>query len=350
MQMRVAHCAGIFWALLLFQSGVAGQTPSPGVAPLFADDEPLRLRIEADLRSLRGDRGPDKPEREGRLVVSEEDGTEVVFPLKVRTRGNFRRERSTCDFPPLRLNVPKGQVRGSVFDGQDKLKLVTHCRDRDSFEQNTLQEYLIYRLYNVMTPASFRVRLARITYVDSKGREDTRERWGFLIESERAMAERLGGTLVGRDGELIHPARMRGEDTGRVTLFNYLVGNTDFSMYYGHNVVGVETDEPRVIPVPYDFDWSGLVDARYARPAPEIGTRSVRERVFRGVCRPDVDYAGHYRLLLERREAMAGLVQAQVGLSAEDRREALEYLNEGWTVFATPDEARKRIEAKCRPV
>jgi hypothetical protein len=338
--------------LLLTPLGGAAQGSSPsGVAsPLFADHEPLRLRIEADLRGLRGDRGSNPQEREGRLVVVAHDGSETPLPLKIRTRGNFRLKRGTCEFPPLRVNVPRGKVEGSVFEGQDKLKLVTHCRDRGAFEENTLEEYLIYRLYNVMTPASFRVRLARITYVDAEGREDPLERWGFLIESESALAERLGGTLTGLDGELVHPARMWGEDTGRVTLFNYLVGNTDFSMYYGHNVVAVEIGQSRVVPVPYDFDWSGLVNARYAKPAPEIGTRSVRQRVFRGVCRPDVDYLGHYQTLLGHREEMAALVQTQVGLSEAARQDALNYLNEAWSVFQDPDEARKKIERHCRQV
>jgi hypothetical protein len=348
--MRAVVGLALILGLSLRPVGVAAQQLPAGVAPLFADHEPLQLRIEADIRSLRGDRGSNRPQREGRLVVIGEDRSETALPLKIRTRGKFRLERSTCEFPPLRLNLPRKKVRGSVFEGQNKLKLVTHCRDRDAFEQNTLEEYLIYRLYNVMTPASFQVRLARITYIDTEGRDEPRERWGFLIESESALAERLGGTLTGLDGELVHPARMRGEDTGRVTLFNYLVGNTDFSMYYGHNVVAVEVDPSRVVPVPYDFDWSGLVNARYAKPAPELGTRSVRQRVFRGVCRPDVDYAGHYRTLLERREEMVALVQDQVGLAESRRREALDYLDEGWSVFQDPGESGKKIEGRCRQV
>ena len=149
---------------------------------------------------------------------------------------------------------------------------------------------------------------------------------------------------------MIHPARMRVEDTGRVTLFQYLVGNTDYSMYFGHNVVSVDTGENRIVPVPYDFDWSGVVNARYAKPAPEIGTRSVRERVYRGVCRPDVDYAAHYAALLSHREEMTALIRGQEGLNDDEQRETLEYLDEAWLIFQRPDRARDRIEEACRPV
>lgn len=347
--MRVAGLIGV---LLLLQGPLQdlGAQGIPGVAPLFQDVEPVQLRIEADFKSLRGDRGDRRGEREARLIVVEDDGTETALPLKVRTRGRFRLERSTCAFPPLRLNVPKSRVEGTLFEGQDKLKLVTHCRDRDEFEQNTLREYLVYRFYNLLTPLSFQVRLARITYLDTEGRDETRERWGFVIESERAVADRLGGSLVPDDGQMVHPARMRGEDTGRVTLFQYLVGNTDFSMYYGHNVAAVEMDQSRVIPVPYDFDFAGVVDARYAKPAPELGTRSVRERVYRGVCRPDVDHNAMKALLLGHRDSMTALVQSQVGLQADEARDVLEYLDEAWETLQRPDDARREIAESCRPV
>jgi hypothetical protein len=350
--MRVVGGVGLLLlvAIALAPRAATAQEVPPGVAPLFQDHGPLTIRIEADFKSLRGDRGDNEDQREGRLIVIEDDGTETTLPLKIRTRGKFRLQRSTCAFPPLRLNVPKGRVQGTLLEGQDKLKLVTHCRDRDEFEQNTLEEYLIYRFYNLLTPSSFQVRLARITYLDTEGRDDTRERWGFLIESEAAVADRLGGSLVPDDGQMVHPARMRGEDTGRVTLFQYLVGNTDFSMYYGHNVVAVETEGSRVIPVPYDFDFAGVVDAQYAKPAPELNIRSVRQRVYRGVCRPDVDHAAMYALLLGHRDEITALVRSQVGLSEEGRREILEYLDEAWTTFERPDDARRRVEESCRPV
>ena len=110
------------------------------------------------------------------------------------------------------------------------------------------------------------------------------------------------------------------------------------------------TGENRIVPVPYDFDWSGVVNARYAKPAPEIGTRSVRERVYRGVCRPDVDYAAHYAALLSHREEMTALIRGQEGLNDDEQRETLEYLDEAWLIFQRPDRARDRIEEACRPV
>jgi hypothetical protein len=351
--MRTAAATGFLLALLLSVQGSEAQIPTDAVAPLFASHEPLRLRIEADFHGLAGDRGEDEEERDGRLIVVEEDGSETAYPLEVRTRGRFRLKRKTCSFPPLRLDVPRSRMEGSVFEGQDKLKLVTHCRDGDEFQQNVFQEYLIYRFYNLLTPRSLQVRLAFITYADPASDDAPLERFGFLIESEEAIAGRLSGAVLDPEeepGGMVHPARTRGEDTGRIALFQYLIGNTDFSLYYGHNAVLLELDGHRVVPVPYDFDFSGLVDARYASPAPEVGTRNVRQRVYRGICRPDIDYPALYQRFLDHREEMAALVLQEPLLAEEERREMLEYLDEFWAVLRDPDEARKRIQEACRPI
>ncbi len=343
--------------LVVVPSLLDAQTPAdPGaadesaMAPLFQTHEPLRLRIEADFDELKGDRDDDEDERDGTLVVVAEDGSEGRYPLEIRTRGRFRLQRSTCSFPPLRLDVPRGQMDGTVFEGQDKLKLVTHCRDGGNFEQNTIEEYLIYRIYNEISPRSFQVRMARMTYVDTSGENDPVERWGFLIESDEGLAERLGGTALEYEdlpNEMIHPAFTRGEDTGRIALFQYLIGNTDYSVFYGHNVVAVQIRENYVIPVPYDFDWSGFVRASYARPDPSLRLQSVRQRVYRGYCRPDVDFAALYSHFLERREAITALIRDEPALRDDEREDALEYLDEFWELISDPEEARKRIEEEC---
>lgn len=331
---------------LLAALPAAGQRPDP--APLFASVEPLEIVLTADFDALAGDRDQDEEERDGTAVVTSPDGAILEIPVEIRTRGNFRLQRSTCRFPPLRLDVPRKRVAGSVMDGEDKLKLVGPCRDGEEWDQRVLKEYLVYRLFNEITDKSFRVRLARITYVqaaETGGPEEARTHWGFLIEDEDRLAERLGGALL--DVEEIHPARLVGENTGPVVLFQYMVGNTDFSLFGDHNVKLVERGR-RVIPVPYDFDWTGVVDAPYAEPDPSLGIRSVRDRVFRGLCRPDVDYDGLYARFRERRAAMEELIRGQVGLDPEARDDVVDYLNGFWRIIDDPDEAGRRIERACR--
>jgi hypothetical protein len=323
------------------EAGAPTLAAPPPAAPLFSSDEPLAFRIDADFRQLRRDRDQESEERPGTVTLADAP----PLPVQVRTRGNFRLRNSTCRFPPLRLNFPKKALAGTVLDGEDKLKLVTHCRDSDNFEQNVLEEYLAYRIYNLVTDSSFRVRLARVTYVDAAGEEDTVERWGFLIEDDDALAERLGGTVL--EAEQVHPARFTGASIGPLELFQYLIGNTDFSVFGGHNVVVVQS-ESGLIPVAYDFDWSGLVNASYARPDPRLGTRSVRERVFRGMCRPDADYAGLFERFQALRPDVEALVRGQPGLEPDAQKDILEYVAGFYETLASERWRDRQIVGACR--
>ncbi len=334
-------------ALVLIPLGVAAQV-APGAAPLFQDHEPLRLRIEADFNALRGDRDEDAEERDGMLVILGEDGSEEVFPLEIRTRGRFRLQSSTCRFPPLRLDVPRSQMEGTPFENQDKLKLVTHCRDDERYEQNAIKEYLVYRIYNLLTPNSFQARLARITYLDVSGDDDTVERWGFVIEAEEAVAERLGAQLVEETPNGVHPARVRDDAAGLLNLFQYMVGNTDYSIYGQHNVVAFELPDAMILPIPYDFDWTGFVNAPYARPDPSLQIRNVRRRVYRGLCRPGLDYASINAEVLAKRDAITELVLSESRLGDDEREDVLEFLEEFWETLEDPGDAKSDIEDSCR--
>ena len=321
-----------------------GQEPSP----LFASHEPLNLRLVADFDEITDDRSQDSEEGDGTAIVTTPDGSSFTVPVQIRTRGNFRLQSWVCPFPPLRLDFPKEEVGGSVLSGQDKLKMVTHCRDRDRYEQNILKEFLVYRFFNQLTDRSFQVRLARVTYVDTGSRGQPVTRWGFLIEDEDQMAARLGGEIL--EVEELHPARILGVNAATVTIFQFMVGNTDFSLYRDHNMKLVQTADDGVIAVPYDFDWTGLVDSPYAIPDPTVGSRSVRQRIFRGLCRPGVDYAEHYRRFREVREAIEALVVSQPGLTQETAEDVLDYLNEFYEIVGDEKAAREDIEEECRPV
>ena len=355
---RRSFPAPALFAAALVASAVplSGQMALDGpVPPLFAEEAPLEIRIESNFRQILRDREEENPEHEGVVVVTHADGTEASWPVQVRTRGRFRLMSRTCDFPPIRLNFPKSAVEGGVFEGQDKVKLVTHCRDR--YEPRVVREYVVYRLYNVLTSASFRVRMARVTYVDTSGEEETIERLAFFIEMEESLAERLNGEVIpdeDLDGGL-HPARVLNADAVRVNLFEYMVGNTDFSLYGStgqglHNIVPVELENGTVLPVPYDFDWTGVVDAPYAEPNRTLGIRSVTDRVYRGLCRPGVDYPALYRSFEARRDDLMAVVVGEPLLPDEDRDELVEYLEDFWETIGDEGRAERRIERACRPV
>ncbi len=317
-------------------------------AQLFASKEPLAVVLRTDISWIRDERS-DTMDADGTLSFKGSDGSDVTVPVKVRARGHYRRDKKNCNFPPLRLNFPGKQVEGTVFDGQDKLKLVTPCQDsRDLFQQYILQEYLTYRVYQLLTPLSFRVRLLTITYEDSNGGYDTRTKTGFLIESDEQVAARNRAIMV--DVAQLHPASMEPGQEALVSLFEFMIGNTDFSTPYFHNAVLVRSEEGRFLVVPYDFDWSGVVDARYAVPDPRLPIQDVRERIYRGFCRPEVDQAALVKRFNDQKDAIWALYEGVPGLEEGVKKRSLDYYEEFYKILNDPRRYEREVLRTCQEI
>lgn len=325
-------------------SGSQAARTSGTLPPLFTSHDVLELTLGADFDRLKKDRNEDSEYQSGVLTLAADDGSTRQIEVKVRTRGRFRLK--ACRFPPLRLNLPKRELRGTVFDGQDRIKLVTHCRGGHGDEQNLLEEYLVYRTYNVITDLSFRVRLARITYVDTSGEDDPTTRYAFFIEEANAIAERVGGMILRLNQ--VHPEHLSARESARMALFQYMVGNTDWSMVFFHNVELLRTPEKLHVPVPYDFDWAGLVSPAYAKPDASLDIRSVRQRLYRGFCRPEIDFSDLYQEFLSLRPEIERIYHDVEGLGEDEREDALMYLSEFYEIIGSESLARRRIEESCR--
>jgi len=313
--------------------------------PLFSSPDVLTATLATDIDRLRRER-PDKDEVEGTLSYVADDGSTVSLPVKVRTRGNFRRKKSTCSFPPLRLNVARKRAKGTWFERQDKLKLVSPCRiASDTYQEYVLQEYLVYRVYALLTPACFRVRLLRMTYEDTKGDASPRTRYAFLIEDVDDVAARNRGEVW--EQQQLHPARFDDRQSAMMALFQYMIGNTDWSAPFFHNVKLMRAADARYVPVPYDFDFSGVVDARYATPDPKLNTRTVRDRVFRGFCR-SVEPEPLVRRFNDIRDDVRALYEGFEPLSAKARRKALKYYDVFYRTINDPSRFAREITRACR--
>jgi hypothetical protein len=315
-------------------------------APLFASHAPLAVTLRTDISRIRDERS-DQEDVEGTLTYVGPDGAEVTLPVGVRARGNFRRDKRNCNFPPLRIDVVAKDAEGTVFEGQDKLKLVTPCQDgRDQFQQYVLQEYLVYRAYQLLTPAGFRVRLVDITYEDPDGGYPTRTKTAFFIEADEQMAAR-NRALV-QDFEQFHPRAMQPEQDFLVALFQYMIGNTDFSTAYFHNTVLIRSEDNQFLIVPYDFDWAGVVAARYAIPDPRLPITDVRQRVFRGFCRDEgVDEAGLIRRFNDQKGAIRALYEEMPGLDEGVRKRSLEYYEDFYRTLDDPRRYAREITRAC---
>jgi hypothetical protein len=332
--------------------------PQATVAPLFASHDVLTFTIEAPLATIFKDRGKVRNERPAKLILPGNDGQPVTLDVDIRTRGKTRAERRICEFTPLRLDFDTAG-HGTVFERQNDVKLVTHCQDdRPEHDQYVLQEYLVYRVYNLLTDLSFKVRLARVTYVDTDGKRDSLTRYGFLIEPLGAMARRNGWQAL--RVAAVAPQMADPQTLALVEVFQYMIGNPDWSLFTVepgedaccHNTVPIGADAGPIFSVPYDFDISGIVNTRYANRlfGPEqrnLGIRRVRERAYRGLCASAENLPGVFALFNQKREAIYALYREQPGLDAEVVKETVEYLDAFYNTINDPRKVEREFTKRC---
>lgn len=319
--------------------------------PLFESDSTLDVTLEAPWSELV--RSKDR-ERRDLAILGVTDGSGRAHRLEatVEVRGLTRLQ--LCGFPPLRIRMARNAADGSVFAGQRELKMVTHCRSGNVYEQYYVQELLAYRIYNLVTPHSFRVRSLTITYLDTRGGAPDGPHFAFLIEDVGDMARRNGHKRSSKvefaPGDF-DPALMT-----RFMLFQYLIGNTDFEVLSGprkdaccHNVrVTGAPDGSALVAVPYDLDSAGMIDASYAAPLQRLPIKSVTDRLFRGFCSHNEQLEPVRAEFLGNRDAILALVHAEGRLSAARKRETLRYFEAFFTTLGSKATFAREVSGKCR--
>jgi hypothetical protein len=314
---------------------------------LFAATDTFPMTLTADFKAINKDRAPEgKKPYPAELTVNDANGRPTPLHVTLRTRGHFRLRASSCSFVPLRIEFKPDEVEGTIFDHQKSLKLITHCQSDKLYEQYTLREYLVYRAMNLLTPKSFRARLARASYVQSTDAKPIITRFGMFLEDDDDVARRMEGRIM----ELPR-AQFKDVDADVLTLamiFEYMIGNTDFSMYMLHNIRLVRTPSNKVYTVPYDFDLSGLVSTSYAIPDRSFGLKSVRDRLYRGPCRPVEQVEPVLQTFRAKKAEVLGLYESLPELDRDYRRDAKEYLEEFFRAIDKQGEVRSTfVESRC---
>lgn len=320
--------------------------------PLFQDTAIIDITITAPFPSLLK-RRPNEEYLPGSLSYNDADGNVVTMDIGIRTRGNYRRQPRVCPFPPLRVNLDKSQVKGTLFRKQDKLKLVAHCRDRsERYEQGVIREYLAYQILNALTDISYRARLVRVTYLDSENKHDERVQYAFFIEHKRRMSKRIGLPEIITPG--IKTAQLEGAYSDLTSLFEYFIGNTDFSPIAGakgedccHNTTLFGNEGQPIYAVPYDFDMSGFVDAPYAEPNPHFKIRSVTQRLYRGRCTHIGNLDDSVRAFQEKREEIFAMIANQPELTAKTRKSVTKFVEGFYKVLDNPKKVDRNIRKQC---
>jgi hypothetical protein len=319
--------------------------------PLFASLEPIDIVITADFQTVQRDRNVDsKKLYPGTLAIAKDGTPGPPIPIQLRTRGHVRRNPTLCEFAPLRLELPKDKVKGTVFEGHGGLKLGTHCMSEKVYEQYTLKDYLATRLHTALTPRALRTRLARVTYADTGNGKKPYTRLGILFEDVDDLAKRVEAR------ELPVPRQLfKSVDRDQLlfmSFFQYMIGNTDYSIVKLHNIVMLDDVKGIRYTVPYDFDYSGLVNAHYATPMKELGIGSVEERLYRGPCVTEAEAQKALQVFREKQAELMALPASLTAFGLEDgpRKQAEKYLNEFFELIARPDRVKKTFVTDCKPV
>lgn len=311
----------------------------------FAASTPLEVTLTTNIKRIRGDKEDKAPWRPASFSYTDTDGKQVTVPGEIRTRGIWRLKN--CEFPPLRINFKSEITKGTAFQGIDKPKLVNFCRNTDDYEQYLLQEMQLYRAYNLLTPASHRVRLLDVTYADSASGKTFAKRVALLLEEPETMAARNGGPIMELKGAIASDVEPYHD--ALVALFQYFIGNTDFSTYALHNMQLVTQPNGNFLPVAYDFDFSGVINANYATADPKLSIRRVRDRLFRGYCQSYDNYEKAISKFNEQKDAIYALYSDPIGKRINPKivESTLKYFDDFYKTMNDTRRAKKEIVEDC---
>lgn len=281
------------------------------------------------------------------LSFVHDDGREEVKTIRLKARGKSRKE--ICYFPPIALNIKKTEMENTYWSDVKKVKLVTHCSTVQSNVDNILKEYLIYKLYQELTPNSFRARLARITYRNTRRKNKTLENWAFIIEPVELLAKRQNMLNIKIDHIGNHDTDTL--ETAMMSTFQYMIGNEDFSIGGRHNMKLLKPnvfDKPMPVPVPYDFDYSGMINASYAQSRQGLDMEGVYQRYFLGPCLDREIYQQVFDLFVSKKDALYQVIVSFEWLTEREKKPMLEYLDEFYAQLGQPYFYKTYLESTCQ--
>ena len=334
-------CCAVFLGLLINLHASASSTSSDEKFGLFSTDDILAITLKTDLKRLIKDKFKDEYQ-EGEITVSNK-----TYPIRLKARGNNRRE--VCSFPPVILNFSKTVFEDKSFDQLKKLKLVNSCKMAATYEQYILREYMIYKAFNLMTDKSFKVRLLKIDYVDSREKVKTVTRYGFVIEDQYMMAKRLDGIIIKREG--IRDQSTNKEHIIMLSIFQFMIGNTDWQVPRLHNLKLLKLNtvtETTPYVIPYDFDHTGMVDAAYSVPSPILGIETLRERLYWGKCYTEGELQLAINQFLNNKDAIYNLYQNFELFDKSSRNSSIEYLDSFYKIIENEKSWKYWFMDKCR--
>jgi hypothetical protein len=299
-----------------------------GIDSLFRSEEIIEIELRSDFSEIQKERTENPGYHEGKLIYLSQTGDPVELEVRVMARGNFRLKPENCNFPPLMVDFKKSDAKNTLFENQDKLKLVTPCQT----DEDLIDEYTVYKMYNVVTDLSFKVRLARILYFDTGTNKAVFERYSFFLEDKDHVAERNNLVPV---NNFITPFEVNRDNYIKLSFFQYLIGNKDWWVSSRKNTVIMQAKDSTGVffAMPYDFDFSVFVNADYTKPGGDPNYSIADRRMYKGICFTDEEYQKVFEFYRELRPVLESIVNTQDLISRNARKEKLRFIKEFYTVI-----------------
>ena len=312
---------------------------------IFNSDEVLNITLRFDITSFIKNKNKDKYQ-DAVLKIEYQPDYSLTKIIELKPRGNFRKDK--CFFPPIRLKFEKESKDETGLAGN--IKLVTHCSTDIKYRYYLLKEYLAYKIYNLFTDYSFRVRILYINYVDTGTKKRNYNEFGFIIEPLESLIKRTGTTEV--DPSTIYQAKVDQDYADLVALFEFMIGHTDWRIEGGHNLKYIRNPgdySSLAIPVPYDFDFSGFVGTSYSYPQVWTSLNNVWEREYLGYCRDDDEiYLNNIKRFNEKREQIMEIIKSCEFLTSKEKEKAQAYLEDFFMDISKPEEFIYTLKNECR--
>ena len=328
--------------ILLF-TGVLSAQNALKSDKLYEDQTPLEIKLGYSNKEL--NRNTDDSTFITKTLSYYHENKWADIEVNLRARGNFR--RNECYFPPVKMKIKKNQYSGTLFDGNKTMKLVLPCKIESEKNDNVLQEFIAYKIYEKISPFHFKTRRVNIKFSEPKGKKIKEFKLkGFLIEDDKRVAKRHEGKVMER---FIHPMAMQHVTSVQNAFFQYLIGNTDFSVAYQHNGKLLYVDK-EIIPLPYDFDMTGWVNPSYATVNTTLGINSVQDRKYRGFKREQQYFDQVRSQFLDQKESLMQMVASYQSEFSDPKeyQNMFDFMGTFYEVLENDDKFEKVIVAVAR--
>lgn len=312
---------------------------------LFAKDDILDITLRGSLKKLLNNRSDESPYHPLSLLFNNGENNTQSIPVEAKTRGHSRKSLNNCSYPPLLLHfINSDHLKNSMFSEQNKMKLVMPCQG----EEYVVKEWLVYKLYNLFTPLSFKARLVKVKLEDTLKPKNIPSFYGILLEEEKQVAKRNQLVTITRNS---NPRSTDKETFLLMAVFEYMIGNTDWSVQYQQNIKLMARDSVSTpFTIPYDFDNSGMVSAPYGKPAEELELPSVKVRRYRGYCITDMNVFN--KCIAKFNSLKKDIYQLYTSctlLDPKSIKRTTQFLDEFYTTINDPESWQKDFSYPCDP-